>query len=82
MQNYPNPFNPTTIITYSIAKESHVTLTVFNLLGQKVKTLVDQEKPIGTYIINFDSSGLSSGVYFYSVKAGDFFQVRKMLLLK
>lgn len=82
MQNYPNPFNPTTIITYSIAKGSHVTLTVFNLLGQKVKTLVDQEKSTGTYNVNFDASGLSSGVYFYGVKAGDFFQVRKMLLLK
>jgi len=82
MQNYPNPFNPSTIITYSIPKESHVTLTVFNILGQEIKTLVNQDKPTGIYKVQFDGSGLSSGVYFYSVKAGDYFRVRKMLLLK
>ncbi|MGA8263209.1 MAG: phospholipase D-like domain-containing protein, partial [Ignavibacteriaceae bacterium] len=82
MQNYPNPFNPSTVITYSIPKESHVTLTVFNILGQQIKTLVDQEKSTGTYKVNFDGSGLSSGVYFYCVRAGDYFRVRKMLLLK
>jgi hypothetical protein len=81
-QNYPNPFNPATIITYSIPKESRVILTVFNILGQEIKTLVDQKKSTGTYQAKFDGSRLSSGVYFYCIKAGDYFQVRKMLLLK
>ncbi len=81
-QNYPNPFNPSTIISFSIPKSSHVTLTVFNLLGQKIKTLVDQEKSAGTYNVNFDAKGLSSGIYFYRIKAGDYYRVRKMLLLK
>ncbi len=81
-QNYPNPFNPSTIISFAIPKESHVTITIFNLLGQKVKTLVDQDKQIGTYRVSFNASELSSGIYFYSLKAGDFFEFRKMLLLK
>jgi Family of unknown function (DUF5689)/Secretion system C-terminal sorting domain len=81
-QNYPNPFNPETIIAYSVPKESRVILTVFNILGQKIKTLVDQKKPAGTHQVKFDGTGLSSGVYFYCVNAGDYFQVRKMLLLK
>ena len=81
-QNYPNPFNPATIITYSIPKESYVTLRVFNILGQEIKTLVDQQKSTGIYKVRFNGSGLSSGVYFYCVKAGDYFQVRKMLLLQ
>ena len=81
-QNYPNPFNPSTVITFSIPKESYVTLRIFNILGQTVKTLVNQNERVGIYTINFNAHGLSSGVYFYSIKAGDYYQVKKMLLLK
>jgi hypothetical protein len=81
-QNYPNPFNPSTTINYSIPKESMVTLKIFNILGQEVKTLVNENKSAGNYSIRFNASSLSSGIYFYSIKAGNFYQVKKMLLLK
>ena len=81
-QNYPNPFNPSTVIRYSIPITSNVTLKIFNILGQEVKTLVSQVKPGGTYQVSFDASRLSSGIYFYSLKAGDYSQVKKMVLLK
>ena len=81
-QNYPNPFNPSTTINYSIPKESIVTLKIFNILGQEVKTLVNGEKSPGSYSIRFDASNLSSGIYFYSLRAGDYNQVKKMMLLK
>ena len=81
-QNYPNPFNPSTVISYSIPKEGLVTVKIYNVLGQEVKTLVNQFQSAGSYKINFDASELSTGVYFYSVKAGDFNQVKKMVLVK
>lgn len=84
MQNYPNPFNPATVIKYSVKENTHVLLRVFDMLGREVAILLDEEKPAGTYTINFDAAaaGLSSGTYFYTIKAGDFFKTKKMLLLK
>jgi len=81
-QNYPNPFNPTTTINFSIPRQSMVTLKIFNILGQEVKTLVNENKAPGNYSINFNASNLSSGVYFYSIKTGNYYQVKKMMLLK
>lgn len=81
-QNYPNPFNPGTKITYSIPYLSFVTLKVFNVLGNEVATLVNGEKPDGTYEIEFDGNNLPSGIYFYHLKAGSFIDTKKMILLK
>jgi hypothetical protein len=81
-QNYPNPFNPTTQISYSIPKESNVTLKVFNLMGQEVATLVSGFQSAGTYAVPFHASHLSSGVYLYRVQAGTSFDVKRMLLVK
>jgi len=86
-QNYPNPFNPTTIISYSIPtskKEQSVvvTLDVYNSLGQKIVTLVNKEQTHGNYTVQFDASNLTSGVYFYTLRAGSFTTTRKMVLLK
>ncbi len=81
-QNYPNPFNPSTTINYSIPRGSMVTLKIFNILGQEVKTLVNENKAPGNYSIRFNASNLSSGVYFYNIKAGNYYQVKKMMLLK
>ena len=81
-QNYPNPFNPTTTIRYSVPKRSFVTLSVYNILGQLVKTLVQDEKGPGTYEVNFDGSSLPSGAYLYILRAGNYTKMEKMLLLK
>jgi hypothetical protein len=81
-QNYPNPFNPTTAINYQLAFNSYVTLKVYDVLGNEVASLVNEQKPAGEYKIDFDASGLGSGFYFYVLKAGNFVQSRKMLLLK
>lgn len=81
-QNYPNPFNPATRIKYSVSHLSKVTIKVFDILGKEVSKLVNEEKPIGTYEINFDASELSSGIYFYQIQAGGFIQTKKMILLK
>ncbi len=81
-QNYPNPFNPSTVISYSLPKESIVTLKIYNILGQEVTTLVNGSRAAGSYTINFNASKLSSGIYFYSLNAGSFYQVKKMLLIK
>ncbi len=81
-QNYPNPFNPSTVITFSIPKASQVTLKIYDILGQEVKTLVNDSKMPGKYTISFNASSLSSGVYFYALRAGKYFQVKKMMLLK
>ncbi len=81
-QNFPNPFNPTTVIRYSLPSASDVKLTVYNLLGEKVATLVDERKSAGSYNIAFNASNLSSGIYFYSLRAGNFLCTRKMVLLK
>lgn len=81
-QNYPNPFNPTTLIEFAVPKKSQVSLRVYNLLGQEVKTLVDQEFQPGRYRATFDGSGLASGMYLYRIQAGSFSQTQKMLLVK
>ena len=81
-QNYPNPFNPTTKIKYSIPEASQVSLKVYDILGNEVASLVNQEKQAGTYEVQFNASSLSSGVYFYKIKSGSFIQTRKMIVLK
>jgi hypothetical protein len=81
-QNYPNPFNPTTKIDFTLAKASDVKLSVYNVLGQKVMTLVDSRMSAGKQSIVFDASKLTSGVYFYRLDAGNFSSVKKMLLVK
>lgn len=81
-QNYPNPFNPTTQIRFSLAEQSQVTLKVYNILGKEIATLVNDVKGAGTHEISFDGSGLSSGVYFYTLQTGKFTQTHKMILMK
>jgi alpha-amylase len=82
LQNYPNPFNPATTIRYSIARQSHVELKVFDLLGREVSTLVSSVQTAGEYKVQFDGSRLPSGVYIYTLKAGEFRDSKKLLLLK
>ncbi len=81
-QNYPNPFNPTTTIKYAIAKEANVTLKVYDVLGKEVATLVNEVKQPGNYEVEFDASKLTTGIYFYHFQAGNYSQVKKMILLK
>ena len=81
-QNYPNPFNPSTTINYAIPKTSHVKITVYNALGQKVTELVNKQVNPGRYQVTFDASHLASGMYFYNIQAGDFNMTKKMMLLK
>lgn len=81
-QNYPNPFNPMTNIRFDIAKASQVKLVVYDILGREVKTLVNEFKNPGAYEVNFDASNFASGTYFYKIQAGDFVQIKKMVLVK
>jgi len=81
-QNYPNPFNPSTIIKYELPRQSLVTLKIYDVLGREVAVLVNEQKPAGRYEFKFDGKNLSSGIYFYRIKAGDFVQTKKMILLK
>ena len=81
-QNYPNPFNPSTRITYQIPEIGMVTLKIYDVLGNKVTTLVNEEKVAGNYEINFNAGNLSSGLYIYQLKSGNFIQTKKMMLLK
>ena len=81
-QNYPNPFNPATSLVYDVLEQGHVTLKVFNVMGQEVATLVDSERSNGRYAISFDATGLSSGIYFYTVKMNNFTDTKKMLLVQ
>jgi len=86
-QNYPNPFNPATSFRFSLSKSSHVKIEIFNIVGQRLKTLVDQEMNAGVYVVDWDgkdvkSDFVASGIYFYRMQAGDFSDMKKMVLLK
>jgi len=81
-QNYPNPFNPTTTIKYQLPELGFVTLKVYDVLGNAVATLVNKEKPAGEFEVEFDGKGLTSGVYFYQLKAGSVIETKKMVLLR
>ena len=80
--NYPNPFNPSTNIRFSISDSRFTTLKVYDILGNEVATLVNEEKPAGSYEVNFNASMLASGIYYYRLTAGNFVEIKKMLLLK
>ena len=81
-QNYPNPFNPSTQINYTLAERSNVTIKVYDVLGNEVATLVNTTQEAGAYDVNFDASQLSSGLYIYTLNAGNFTSSKKMMLLK
>ena len=81
-QNYPNPFNPKTIINYELPITNDVELSIYNLLGQKMVTLVHERQKAGDHQVEWDSSGFPSGVYFYRINAGTYTDIKKMLLVK
>jgi hypothetical protein len=86
-QNYPNPFNPSTTIRYEIPEQSFVTIKIYDVLGNEIATLANEEKPAGTYDVVFGShSGkdrnLASGIYFYTLSTGNFLSTKKMILMK
>jgi len=82
MQNYPNPFNPSTTIKYQLPNSGIVTLKVYDILGKEVASLVNEEKSLGRYVVNFNASLLASGVYLYRLMVNDYVDVKKMILLK
>ena len=82
MQNYPNPFNPTTTINYNLPKQAMVEISIYNALGEKVATVVNEIKEAGKHTVEFNAAGYSSGIYFYQIKANDFVSVKKMILMK
>ncbi len=82
MQNYPNPFNPSTVIEYSIPESGNVKLKVFNSLGQEVAVLKNEFEAAGMHKINFNASGLNSGIYYYRIELNSFSSVKKMILLR
>ncbi len=81
-QNYPNPFNPNTIIKYSLLKQSHVTLSIFDILGRRVKLLVNEIQQAGNYRITLNAQRFASGIYYYRIQSNDFVQTKKMVILK
>jgi hypothetical protein len=81
-QNYPNPFNPTTTISYRIPQHEFVTLKIYDLLGKEVAVLVNEVKNAGQYNVQWNASALPSGTYFYKIQAGNFTEVKRMLLIK
>lgn len=81
-QNYPNPFNPSTTINYSLPHSGNVKLTVYNILGSKVATIVDEYKPAGNYSVKFNASNLASGIYIYRLESGSYISAKKLILLK
>ncbi|HUI63547.1 MAG TPA: T9SS type A sorting domain-containing protein [Bacteroidota bacterium] len=82
LQNYPNPFNPETTIAYEVPSESHVIITLFDVLGRNVRTLVDRHDAPGNRSVNVDASGLASGIYFYQMRAGSFVATKTLVLLR
>ncbi len=80
--NYPNPFNPSTSISYRIPHRTHVLLRIYNLLGQLVTTLVDDEKQPGSYSVQWNAGNMPSGMYFYRIESGKFIATKKMLLIR
>jgi len=81
-QNYPNPFNPSTIINYDLPIKNDVQLSIFNLLGQKVVTLVSERQEAGYHAVKWDAGWMASGIYYYKIEAGSFIDIKRMLLLK
>jgi hypothetical protein len=81
-QNYPNPFNPTTTINYELPITHDVNLSVYNLQGQRVATLVNEQQRAGSYQVKWDASNFASGIYYYQIITGEFQAVRKMILLR
>ena len=81
-QNYPNPFNPSTNIKFAVSKSGFVSLKIYNVLGKEVSSLINEFKPAGEYSVEFNASGLTSGIYFYKIISGDFTDVKKMVLMK
>jgi len=81
-QNYPNPFNPSTTIQYSLPHRSHVTLSVFNTLGQQIAQLVNSDIEAGYHELQFNATNLASGVYFYRMQAGGYVETKKLLLVQ
>jgi len=81
-QNYPNPFNPSTTIQFAVPKASQVTVKIYDVLGRRVATLVDEKYQPGTYKVTFEAGDLASGVYIYRIQAEGFAQTRKLMLLK
>ena len=81
-QNYPNPFNPATTIKYSLAKEGNVKLTVYNAIGSKVATIVNEYKPAGNYSVQFNGSNFASGIYLYRLESGNYSAAKKFILMK
>jgi hypothetical protein len=82
LQNYPNPFNPSTTIKFEIPNDGTITLKIFDVLGKVVETLVNEQKPAGKYEVDFDGSELTSGIYFYQLRAGNYSETKKMILIK
>ncbi|MGQ9644522.1 MAG: T9SS type A sorting domain-containing protein [Ignavibacterium sp.] len=81
-QNYPNPFNPSTIIKFAVPERSNVIIKIYNITGEEIKTLVNEEKERGWYEIKFNSNGLASGIYLYRMQAGSYVNIKKMILLR
>lgn len=81
-QNYPNPFNPSTIIKYAVAERSYVVINIYNIAGEEIVTLVNEEKDRGWYEIKFNPNGLASGIYLCRMQAGNYVSIKKMMLLK
>ncbi len=82
MQNYPNPFNPSTTISFNLSKSGVVTLKVYNLMGEEIKTLVDGYRESGIYTVNFNAEELASGMYLYRLSTNGFTETKKMLFMK
>ena len=81
-QNYPNPFNPVTVISWQLTTSTHVELNIYNILGEKVRTLVNKKYVPGRYEYVFDASGLAAGLYFYRIKTDQFMKTKRMILIK